>query len=254
MTERNEGMERMRQEAEEAQRDARQRLEEAPQEEERLEESAPESAGETPEEREERERLLEVAELAARLTLMHQRAWEQEAGEDLILARELRRLHEGESTQEILAQLNEARDRQAAEQMNMPPEELMALREQLTRRREQEDARHRFAQTLLRQEEALRRTQPDFDLAECIRRSPAFRALILAGEPVERAAAYLDPEAGRRLAEQQVAQRMRRRAGRPRSLSAPGPSRPQVTVDTMSEAELRRIDEKLKRGEHVRLG
>ena len=92
MTETKEGMERMRQEAEEAQKDAQQRLEETPMEEERLEESAAESAGETPEEREEQERLLEVAELAARLTLMHQRAWEQEAGEDLILARELRRL------------------------------------------------------------------------------------------------------------------------------------------------------------------
>ena len=165
----------------------------------------------------------------------------------------MRRLHEGESVQEILAQLNEARDRQAAERLNLEPEELMALREQLMRRREQQDARHRFAQTLIAQEEVMRRVKPDFDLTECIRRSPAFRALILAGEPVERAVAYLDPEAGRRLAEQEVAQRMRRRASRPRSLSAPGPSRRQVTVDTMSEAELRRIDEKLKRGEHVRL-
>ena len=136
--------------------------------------------------------------------------------------------------QEILAQLNEARDRQAAERLNMNPEELMALRERLMRRREQQDARHRFAQTLIAQEEVMRRVKPDFDLTECIRRSPAFRALILAGEPVERAVAYLDPEAGRRLAEQEVAQRMRRRASRPRSLSAPGPSRRQVTVDTMS--------------------
>ena len=245
----------LEEEAENAQEEARRQLEKQTAEEERLVEAQEldEAQAEAEEECEERERLLEVAELAARLTLMHQRAWEEEAGEDLILARELRRLHEGESVQEILAQLNEARDRQAAERLNLEPEELMALREQLMRRREQQDARHRFAQALIAQEEAMRRMRPDFDLTECIRRSPAFRALILAGEPVERAAAYLDPEAGRRMAEQEVAQRMRRRASRPRSLSAPGPSRRQVTVDTMSEAELRRIDEKLKRGEHVRL-
>ena len=242
-------------ETENAQEEAQSRLEQETAEEKKLGEAQqPEEAqAETEEEREERERLMEVAELAARLTLMHRQAWEEEAGEDLILARELRRLHEGESVQEILAQLNEARDRQAAERLNMNPEELMALRERLMRRREQQDARHRFAQTLIAQEEVMRRVKPDFDLTECIRRSPAFRALILAGEPVERAVAYLDPEAGRRLAEQEVAQRMRRRASRPRTLSAPGPSRRQVTVDTMSEAELRRIDEKLKRGEHVRL-
>lgn len=245
----------LEEEAESAQEEAQSRLEQETDEEKKLGEAQePEQAqAETEEEREERERLMEVAELAARLTLMHQAAWEEEAGEDLILAREVRRLHEGESVQEILAKLNEARDRQAAERLNMDPEELMALREQLMRRREQQDARHRFAQALIAQEEVMRRVKPDFDLAECIRRSPAFRALILAGEPVERAAAYLDPEAGRRMAEQEVAQRMRRRASRPRSLSAPGPSRRQVTVDTMSEAELRRIDEKLKRGEHVRL-
>lgn len=237
------------QQAEEAQQVAQERLERAPEEEEKLADEPAQSE----EERAERERLMEVASLAAHLTLRKQQAWEEEAGEDLILARELRRLHEGESTQEILAQLNEARDRQAAERLNMAPEELTALREQLMRRRRQEQARHRFAEELMRQEEEMRRVQPDFDLAQSIRTSPAFRALILAGEPVERATAYLHPEAGVRLAEKQVAQRMRRRAGRPQSLAAPGPSRRQPTVDTMSEAELRRIDEKLKRGEHVRL-
>lgn len=240
--------------AEYAQKAAQERLEQETEEEKKLEdeEQIPEEA-QTEEERAEQERLLEVAELAARLTLMKRRAWEEEAGEDLLLARELRRLHEGESAQEILAQLNEARDRQAAQRLNLPPEELIALRERLTRRREQQEARHRFAEALMRQEEEMRRIQPDFDLTQCIRSSPAFRALILAGEPVERAMGYLYPEAGRRLAEQQVAERMRRRAGRPHSLSAPGPRGRQATVDTMSEAELRRIDEKLKRGEHVRL-
>ena len=117
-------------EAEEAQEEAQRQLEQETAEEEKLGEAQqPEEAQvETEEEREERERLMEVAELAARLTLMHRQAWEEEAGEDLILARELRRLHEGESVQEILAQLNEARDRQAAERLNMNPEELMALR------------------------------------------------------------------------------------------------------------------------------
>ena len=213
----------------------------------------PEEMAEEPAQEEEERRLMEVAELAARLTLVRQSQWEQEAGEDLMLARELRRLHAGEDTAQILAHLNEARDRQAACRLGMLPEELMQLREKLLTRREQIRSRHRFAQNLLQQEAKMRMTVPEFDLAEHVRCYPAFRALILVGEPVERALAYLNPEIGRKMAEQQIAQRMRRRAGRPKTLSAPGPSRRQITVDTMSEADLRRIDEKLKRGEHVRL-
>ncbi len=199
------------------------------------------------------EELRRMAEVAARMTLMRQQQWEQAAGEDLMLARALRRAHGGQDTQEILARLNAERDRQAAERLNMSPEELTAIRDGLTRRRDQNKARSEFARELMRQEAQVRSLRPDFDLAAAIEGSPAFRALILAGEPVARALAYLDPEGARREAEREVAERIRRRSRRAQPMNAAGrPARP-LSIDTMTEAELRRIDDKLKRGEHVRI-
>ena len=197
--------------------------------------------------------LRRIAEAAARLTLLRQQQWEAAAGEDLLLARAIRSAHPGADTQEILSGLNRQRDEQAAQRLNMTSEELEQLRDSLRTRRDSERARSDFARELLRQEEDVRRNLPDFDLAGTISASPAFRALILAGEPVEKALAYLNPEQYARLAESRVAERIRKRCARAQPLSAAGRPHTPVTVDTMTEAELRRIDDKLKRGEHVKI-
>ena len=80
--------------------------------------------------------------------------------------------------------------------------------------------------------------------------SPAFRALLLAGEPVDRALDYVRPERGARRAEAEAMDRIRRRNARPDPMARSGASAA-PDVSAMTEDELRRIDERVKRGERV---
>ncbi|NLG25501.1 MAG: hypothetical protein GX558_09105 [Clostridiales bacterium] len=199
------------------------------------------------------------AQAAERLADAQAGAWDSAAAEDLMLARELRRRYGDIDAGEALRALTNLRDRgaDAAEAADGAPAEPMPdaaaideARRHLAQTRARDEARAQFVRSLLKQEEAVRREHPDFDLARAIEQSPAFRALILAGEPVGRALDYLRPDEAMARAEQRVAERIRRRSLAPRPIvSANG--RAGAGVADMSDAQLRAIDEKLKRGERV---
>jgi hypothetical protein len=159
--------------------------------------------------------------------------WTDEAGDDLLVARALQREHPQIDLRALLAQVIELRERQST----------------LARERQ----RAEFVRDLREQEDALRLSEPDFDLLEAISRYPAFRALILSGEPVERAFNYIDPERLRRASEQAIVERIRLRNARPQSIGAANASAQPIDPANMSEEELRRLDERVKRGERVTL-
>ena len=101
----------------------------------------------------------------------------------------------------------------------------------------------------------LREEDPSFDLGAAMK-MPAFRALVEAGEPLRRAHEYVNAdrlkERAREEARMEMMQNIRARGGRPAALRTQG-GFAGADVAKLSEAALRRIDERLKRGERVRL-
>jgi len=159
--------------------------------------------------------------------------WTEEAGDDLLVARELHKAHPDADISGLLAQVIELRERQST--------------------LERERQRAEFVRNLREQEDAIRADDPDFDLLSAISQSPALRALILSGEPLERALHYVDPERMRQKIEREIIERIRRRNARPQPMDAANARARPIDLDSMSEDELRRIDERVKRGERVTL-
>ncbi|MEA4898314.1 hypothetical protein ACH6CV_11535 [Bacillota bacterium Meth-B3] len=150
-----------------------------------------------------------------------------------------------------------------AEEMDAVVDELIAIASRMAAERTAEAAggdaaaseqrQLAFARSLLAQEDAILKTRPDFDLEGMLREHSAFRALVLAGEPVERALNYVSPGEDERQVERAVLERIRRRATRPQPMgSANRPARPSAQ-ERLSEEEVARIDAQLKRGQKVYL-
>ena len=110
-----------------------------------------------------------------------------------------------------------------------------------------------FARSLLTQEDSIRQQRPDFDLEKLLREEGAFRALILAGESVERALAYIEPEAGAKRVEMEVIERIKRRNARPQPIGTANRQPERSAEERLSEEEMGRIDAQLKRGHKVYL-
>ncbi len=118
---------------------------------------------------------------------------------------------------------------------------------------ESEERQLAFAKSLLEQEDAIRQTRPDFDLERMLREEGAFRALVLAGEPVERALQYIEPGEGAKRAEQEVLERIRRRATRPQAMGSVNRPGEVSAQERLNDDEISRIDAQLKRGHKVYL-
>lgn len=110
-----------------------------------------------------------------------------------------------------------------------------------------------FARHLLEQEDAIKKTRPDFDLEQMLREQSAFRALILAGEPVERAMAYVEPGEGVRKVEMEVVERIKRRGTRPQAMGSANRPPERSVEERLDDEEMGRIDAQLKRGHKVYL-
>ena len=96
---------------------------------------------------------------------------------------------------------------------------------------------------------------PDFDLGQEMARNPMFGLMLAQGVEVERAYAFFHPETAearlRKRVEAEVLERLRMRNNRPEALRAGNSSAVHRDVSRMSEADLMRIDERVKRGERV---
>ncbi len=110
---------------------------------------------------------------------------------------------------------------------------------------------------LMAEEEELRRSEPGFDLLQAVQQHPALRALLAAGEPLQRAWGYVRMDErmrdARRAGEEDVVRRIRERQALPEALAPGAAGEAGRDVARMSAQEIRRIDERLRRGEHVRL-
>jgi len=157
--------------------------------------------------------------------------WSEAAGDDLLVARDLKKNHPEIDLRSLLAQVIELRERQSTIRQARQRAELV--------------------QSLRAQEDDIRRDDPGFDLTEAIRRSPAFRALILSGEPIERALNYIEPERLQGRIEAAILEKIRRRNERPQPIAAANARAQRIDPRYMSEEELRRIDERVKRGERI---
>lgn len=97
---------------------------------------------------------------------------------------------------------------------------------------------------------------PGFSASEAMK-NPAFRALMEAGEPVERAYAYCHWEEelnqARAQAQQDTLRSIRERRTRPQALRTPSGGGDYADAANLPDAVMRAIDERLKRGERVRL-
>ena len=96
---------------------------------------------------------------------------------------------------------------------------------------------------------------PDFDLGREMARNPMFGLMLAQGVEVERAYAFFHPETAearlRKRVEAEVLERLRMRNNRPEALRAGNNSTVHRDVSRMSEADLMRIDQRVKRGERV---
>jgi len=114
-----------------------------------------------------------------------------------------------------------------------------------------------LARQWLDEEERIRLDEPEFDLLEAVAGSAAFRALVLAGESVGSAWRYSTMDQRLKEAEKLGGERMLRRlrenAARPVPMAAGGASANGSDAARLSDEEMRRIDERLKRGEKVYL-
>lgn len=162
---------------------------------------------------------------------------------DRALAEQLRSQYGDASDEEIINQLSIHRIREQAGQLGIDPDAAQALHSgDMTA----------FARSLLQQEEALLEDYPDFQL-EAALNDGFVRMLVATGAPLKRVAEYIGMDArleqAKAQARSEVIAGIRARSGRP-SPEAPGsPDAPQG----MSDSEVRRIDERLKRGERVRV-
>lgn len=203
---------------------------------------------------EERAKISEMASAAMQFALNRQRAWEQDAGEDLSLAREIRKIFAGEDAQTILERIARQQEpprlKQAQEQ-SADERQLTQIRDELLAQKRARDERVAFARDLARQEAEIRLESEQFDLEQAMASSPAFRALVLSGEPVSRALDYIEPERRDQRVERALTERIRRRGLRPEGIGQA--NRPSVQAEDaqMSEEQLRAIDARLKRGEKV---
>lgn len=113
--------------------------------------------------------------------------------------------------------------------------------------------RRALVAALIEQEDRIRASEPDFDLYALLNESPPFRALILIGEPVEKALRYVRPEQEAQRAEAAVLERIRKRTLRPAGIDSRNRSAEPDPAERLDEDELRRIDALLKRGQKVYL-
>ena len=116
-----------------------------------------------------------------------------------------------------------------------------------------EDPKLTLIRSILEQESEIRKEVPDFEVEAMMRQSPAFRALVLIGEPVNRALEYAEPERAAKRIEEEVLSRIRKRNLRPAPIAAQNPAPEPSPEDRLTGEEIRRIDALLKRGEKVYL-
>lgn len=162
---------------------------------------------------------------------------------DLDLAQQLRDQFEGIEDTQIIKELSAYRIREQAEELGIHPDAAQALHDgDMTA----------FARSLMEQEQALGQQYPDFDLHQAL--SDHFvRMLVAAGAPLERVAGYVCMDARIQQAKQQarheVIEGIRARSNRPPT-EMPGTEQP---ASGLSDAQVRHIDARLKRGERVEI-
>ena len=159
--------------------------------------------------------------------------WAEGAGEDLIAAREVQRINPDLDWPTILGHVTKWREGRTEFEMDR--------------------LRLEYVKSLREQEDAIREGEPEFDLSRAVGESPALRALILAGEPVARALEYAEPERAARRIEREVLERIRRRNARPEPIGAANGAEARFDPAGMTEGELRRLEERVRRGERVAL-
>ena len=112
-----------------------------------------------------------------------------------------------------------------------------------------------FLRRIQQGEQKVLAIDPDFDLGQEMARNPMFGLMLAQGVEVERAYAFFHPETAearlRKRVEAEVLERLRMRNNRPEALRAGNSSAVHRDVSRMSEADLMRIDERVKRGERV---
>lgn len=112
-----------------------------------------------------------------------------------------------------------------------------------------------FLRRIQQGEQKVLAIDPDFDLGREMARNPMFGLMLAQGVEVERAYAFFHPETAearlRKRVEAEVLERLRMRNNRPEALRAGNNSTVHRDVSRMSEADLMRIDQRVKRGERV---